>query len=1074
MSRPDPNRSSTAVSTAAMIGFGICFLLSGTAALAYQIAWTRQFAILFGTTELALATVLAAYMGGLAFGAWLTERFLHRVARPVFAYAWLELGIGVAAVVVVPAAMWVADVALQALFGNQPAPPEGGAFGAAAFYLLAAFVALVLPTTLMGATLPMLTRRLVTDDSQIGRRVGMLYALNTTGAVLGALLTAFVLLPELGLTRTIWVAAGLNGFVFLLAGILARRVSPPPIPKGYSLGEDVLVPGSLAPPPPPPPPPPQRRPPARVFTKIPGTGWVLPLMCLAGAVAFVQEVLWTRLLAHVLGSGLHAFAVMVASFLAGIAIGGALGAALARQRQQAALLLGLAFIGAAVFAAGAFLLLGQQPRWNALYSGLPLLPLTICIGATYPLAVRVLARDADDAAPASARVYAWNTVGAVIGALAAGFVIVPALGFDGAIRLAVLASALLGIAAISMLTPPRTRGARIAAATVAALALAGVALFRPQPPMKLLVASPIDASAPGRVLHHDVGRNASVVMLAQGGGIALRTNGLPEALIDTPGALQSFSGEYWLAPLAILARPDARDLLMVGYGGGVALEAVPPSVQRVDVIEIEPAVIAANRAIEKLRKRNPLNDPRVNVIVNDARGALRLSTKQYDVIVSQPSHPWTAGASHLYTREFMRLAHDRLKPGGVYVQWMNVQFLDEDLMRSLTATMLGVFRELRVYRPDPATLVFIASDLPLAPERRMIDTGQPWRNAPLHYARYGINCFEDLVSALALDTEGARRLAFGARQITDDDNRLATSSVFARQRGMTADAAGRLLAGQDPLQNANSPVYGAWRGSLDFAYLARRNGVFALIDNSLADRVARMSQILGNDADGVYARLYYFRLLRQVARSNELLRLAIDEFPGAEALRLEYLRGWVPALAAGNAPPEVAALAEKLSPLPTAVLAAARHAVRREWRELAAADDALSRLPWTHPWYAEALELRVIWRLQLGSPETMRRFGDESLLLLDRLLVMNPTLSLFGLRARAGVASGRLDVMLESLSEYARLAKRMARAGTNAPGTQRQEAQSLLELLDSVAQEPQVDAARLAEVRAELEALRAN
>ena len=146
--------------------------------------------------------------------------------------------------------------------------------------------------------------------------------------------------------------------------------------------------------------------------------------------------------------------------------------------------------------------------------------------------------------------------------------------------------------------------------------------------------------------------------------------------------------------------------------------AFRPACSRIDVIELEPKVIEANRETSALRKRNPLADPRVNIIVNDARGALRLTSRRYDAIVSQPSHPWTAGASHLYTREFMQLAHDHLTADGVFVQWMNVIFMDEDLLRSLTATLLSVFPEVRVYRPDPNTVVFLASDAPLDLELR--------------------------------------------------------------------------------------------------------------------------------------------------------------------------------------------------------------------------------------------------------------------------------------------------------------------------------------------------------------------
>ena len=198
-----------------------CFVLSGVAALVYQTAWTRQFAIVFGTSELAVATVLAAYMGGLAAGAWLVERFLPRVTRPVLTYALLELGIAASALFAVPFLLSLANTGLIAMFGGQPSPPNSDQASTTVFYLLSAFVALAIPTTLMGATLPILARYAVAEAKQIGRRIGLLYAMNTAGAVIGALLTAFVLLPQLGLRQSTWAAAALNALVTQQAATIA-------------------------------------------------------------------------------------------------------------------------------------------------------------------------------------------------------------------------------------------------------------------------------------------------------------------------------------------------------------------------------------------------------------------------------------------------------------------------------------------------------------------------------------------------------------------------------------------------------------------------------------------------------------------------------------------------------------------------------------------------------------------------------------------------------------------------------------------------------------------------------------
>ena len=1053
---------------ATMLLLCACFVLSGVAALVYQTAWTRQFAIVFGTSELAVATVLAAYMGGLALGAWLAEQLLPRVFRPVLTYALLELGIAIGALLVVPTLLWLANQGLVALFGGQPTPPDSDHAGTTLFYLLAAFAALALPTTLMGATLPMLARYAVAEEVQIGRRIGLLYAMNTAGAVCGALLTAFVLLPDLGLRQTTWFAAGLNVFVFLLAAALAQRVSGKAPPKGYSLDPETPTTSK-----------PLRAP---TFNRFPASGWVLPLMLLGGAVAFFQEVLWTRMLTHIVGSSIYAFGVMVASFLTGIALGGRLGAALGKTRQRAVHALGIAFVVAAAAAAAAYLLLD---RWlpgvggllrnvqdvgpfrlpmNALLSGLLLLPMTLAIGMTYPLAVRILARDADDAAPASARVYAWNTVGAIVGSLGAGFVLIPLLRYEGAIRAAVYASAALGIAALWILQPAK----RVWAGAASLVIIACCAAFMPQPPMQLLRTSPLNIDSRGRLIYYDIGRSASVVVLSQDGGLALRTNGLPEALMDTPGSVPRFSGEYWLSPLAVIARPDAADMLIVGYGGGVVIEGVPPSVRRIDVIELEPKVIAANRATRALRRRDPGADARVHVIVNDARGALRLTNHRYRAIVSQPSHPWTAGASHLYTREFMQLARDHLTSDGVFVQWMNVLFMDEDLMRSLTATMLSVFADVRVYRPDPNTIVFLASDQPLELEKQLATTGQPLRGAEMHYGRYGINSAEDLVAALVLDSEGARRIAQGAPLITDDDNRIATSSVYEQGRGMSGESSGRLLAAYDPLQRPDSEIYGDLRSKLSFQYLARRNSTFALIDSSLADRVGRMARILGESAEGEYARAFFFRMRQELPRATEMMRLAIDQYPNDAALRQEFLRNHFGELARANADPEIAKVAAPLTGNAAELLLAAQYAAKSDWQRVAMADERLAEIPWTDAWYPEAQELRINWRTRVTNAEKARQFGDQALPMIDRMTIMNPTLPLFGMRTRAGFAAQQPGVVVESVSNYIRLAGGMARAQVITREALAGDAKALRDILDDAQKMPGADAARITEVRAEI------
>jgi spermidine synthase len=977
-----------------MVLLGACFLLSGAAALIYQTAWTREFALVFGTSELAVATVLAAYMGGLALGARLAEAWLPRIRRPVRVYAALELGIGASAVALVPALLYASDVVLRSMFGGQPAPPDSTQTSVSVFYLISAFVALAVPTVLMGATLPLLARHAVRSESQIGSRIGALYAMNTAGAVAGALGTAFWLLPELGLKRTVWVGAAINVLVFLLAALVARRAEARRIE--WRSADSSRGASSLG---------------------IPSPSWILPLMLLSGAVSFFHEVLWTRMLSHVLGSSINAFGVMVASFLAGIALGGGVGAGLARTRTWAVPAFALSQLACAVTAAVAFLVLDrfmpppQRLAVTASFGASILLPLTFFIGMTFPLAVRILADSADDAPRASARVYAWNTVGSILGSLAAGFIVIPWLKFEGSIHVAVAASCVLAIAAAWLLS----KTARVFAIALTVCSLAAFALFRPQMPEALLRASPLNILNEGRILYYDIGRSASVIMLEQDGTLALRTNGLPEAMIDMPGSPPRFSGEFWLSPLAVVARPNTTNMLVVGYGGGVVIEGVPPGVKRVDVIELEPRVIDANRATRDQRRRDPLTDPRVRIISNDARGALNLTDRKYDAIVSQPSHPWTAGASHLYTLEFMEQARAHLTDGGVFVQWMNATFLDENLLRSLAATLLQAFGEARLYRPDPSTLVFLASAAPLQPEAALAMTGAPIAYAPNHYARVGINTVEDLVTALAADADGMRALAAGAPLITDDDNRIATSTVYDFGQGLTPDAVGRLLAPYDPLQKADSWIYRTYRSRFAFDYIARRLGLFVSIDKSTTDRLTAMANALGPMPDAYAARIVLLTANGESERARQLTREAMQLFPDDQALRYAYLRPWLVPLARGTAPPEVAAAMRGLAESAATLIEAIGFTSRQDLKGVAALDPQLARVRWTDPWKLDAVQARADWRGRLVSGDLRQRAGEECIGIIDEAIVAQPTLALYEQRARCALAAGRTDALVESL-----------------------------------------------------------
>jgi predicted membrane-bound spermidine synthase len=906
-----------------------------------------------------------------------------------------------------------ATLLYTALLGNQEAPPDAASVGQSAFYLGAAFVILALPTGLMGATLPLLTRYAVRAQEQVGPRVALLYGLNTGGAVFGAVTAGFVLLPWLGLRGTVWVGVGVNALVFLIAARLARRlpaetppagaaVEPAPAPLGvYRACLRPLV---------------ERGAPfasrlRRAWLDQPA--WILPLMLISGANAFFYEVLWTRLINHVLGGSIYAFATMLASFLTGIAVGGGLAGRFARDRTGAALAFAIVQVGIGALSAAVYHWMEQaipsgRGLWqSAAFAAVVLLPATFFIGATLPLAVRILSRDEREAAVATARTYAWNTVGAIAGSILAGFFIIPSLGFEGSIRLAVVINLALALATLALVAPLRVKQWVPAALATALIAVA----YHPARPAAVLSASGfpgVQAARGAEELYFAVGRSSTVLLMEDRGWVNLRTNGLPEASIDAKGAPPSMHSQRWLTALPVAARPAAKSVLIIGFGGGMAVEGTPPSVAQIDVIELEPKVIEANRRIAAFRGRDPLADPRVRIVLNDARNALRLTSKRYDVVVSQPSHPWTAAASHLFSREFMQQAADHLQEGGVFVQWMNSEFIDVALFKTLAATLIDVFEHVRLYSPEPGVLLFLASDAPLDIERQMIRTGAPLNQHLTHYALMGLGSAEDFLSALALDEDGVRRFARGAAVSTDDDNRMATRSRSYGD-GLNGRNVADVLKEFDPLLEKGSWVYRDAGRPLNFGYVGsrllyrgfiRRANDFA---NAVPDRAAALllhaagRSFQGKDEDAL-------RYLRQ----------AIATRPDSLQARFALVKNQLGALVKGSAPEEIQLIADSLSGAPRAVVAGWRHAAARDWFALAQLEPRLAPSEPTDLWYPEATQLRVEWRTKVRMQDISEPLAFDALRLADRALVIAPELDLYVLRAAAGIMLKDPHVLVES------------------------------------------------------------
>ncbi len=425
-------------------------------------------------------------------------------------------------------------------------------------------------------------------------------------------------------------------------------------------------------------------------------------------------------------------------------------------------------------------------------------------------------------------------------------------------------------------------------------------------------------------------------------------------------------------------------MLVVGLGGGVALESVPSSIEQIDVVELESEVVEANRAVAASRARDPLADPRVRIHANDARNALLLTEQRFDEIVSQPSHPWSAGASHLYTREFFDLVAGRLSDDGVFVQWIGFGFVDETLFRSLLASLTDVFESVRVYSPPPhAGALLLASNVPLDVEASAAE----WLRAhPGELEDLGLHSSEDVAAALLINEIGARELAQGAPMNRDGDNLLQIESPRVSTRS--------LLGGIPSLVSTTASPLASIPETLDVWYLLRQLPPW-------------QAQPLVDTLDDPVERKIGEALIQMAKGKREgpriLLREVLDEAPRNGAGRAALLLLSEQAIAQGADPLDFLA----------APLGEAERTVASGWKRLAAGaagvgslEPELASIPVRHPLAVAAYRLRTESRM--GSPEAIE--------MADRVLHLSGGLPRDRLlRARASAAAGQHPAALDTL-----------------------------------------------------------
>lgn len=740
--------------------FVILYLLSGAAALLYEVCWLRLQTLSMGHSTPAVGALLTAFMGGLAGGSLLGGRMTRGLdaARALRLYAGLEGAVALCAL-----AMPFAAPAVRPLLAWAYADGDGGVL----FDLVRLIVSIALigvPAAAMGASFPV-------GVVAVGNRdAAELYAANTVGAAAGAALTGFVLLPALGLFGTTLVGVGLNAVAAAGALLLGGRV-------GLAQIADPNGPRGTVP----------RR------TPLPGTAprgtvprCALPaaILAVSGFVALVYEVAWTRVLAMTLGPTTYAFSAMLVAFIAGLGIGSAIAASLLPRIRHPAVWLGAAMIAAAAAALIASSRVDQLPlviasraaRADASFTavfGLEValaivlqLPMTLALGATFPLAIAMTSASGESAPRAAATVYSANTAGAIAGALAGSFILVPVAGLQTSLQLvsigAVVAGALVarraavflvaaGVLAFALWTPEWNH-ARLAN---------GAYRFAPAQAAGD-IATALEA---GELAYYKEGAAGTVSVRRLIGVTSLAIDGKVDASNGADMLTQKL-----LAHLPLLLHDNPRSVYIIGLGSGVTLgAALRHPVERATVSELSPEVVAASTAFRN-ENHDALRDPRTQLIVGDGRSHLLLSDEMYDVIISEPSNPWMAGVSTLFTRDFFRAARTRLRPGGILCQWAHTYNISDADLRSIVATFLSEFPDGSAWLVGEADLLLVGSTSPM----RALEDGitRAWGRPGVAADLADVNA-RDPFSVLSLFVaRGADLRSYASGAVVQSDDRL--------------------------------------------------------------------------------------------------------------------------------------------------------------------------------------------------------------------------------------------------------------------------------------------------------------
>ncbi|MCX7945141.1 MAG: fused MFS/spermidine synthase [Deltaproteobacteria bacterium] len=706
-----------------------CFFLSGMAGLIYQVVWSKYFNLFLGATSYSTGILLSTFMGGLALGNHIFGKFVDRYKNPLRLYSYLEFGIGITCALFPLYFDTIFNLYFILASGSIP-----NTWGNIILKLIFSVMTILLPTTLMGGTLPVMSKFIIRQIREVGAKVGLLYFLNTVGAIIGTIIGGYFVIHTIGLDFSVQLFSFVNILIGVVTYYMSKSISEDfsIIPQQIEDTDNNKTVGN-----------------EEAYSEF-QVRVVLVAIGISGFVSMVYEVVWTRMLALIIGSAVQSFAIMLFTFITGIAVGSYFIHKVLNRKINHLLWFAIIelFIAITIICALPLYMRlpyyfnvigGSIPRTEAMFIFYEISKVIICftimflptffIGMTLPLVSHINTKSITKLGIGVGDTFSINTLGNLVGSLVAGFIMLPTMGMEASMKTGIIINFII---AIILLFTIRVK-ALFKYLSLLLVILVGSLLFtyefidkeyiqRGNFRLRNRYAKSFEEFLKVKD-HEDLiffkeGKDAVVSVTKSPKGIlSLRINGKPDAStgFDMPT-------QIWCGHIGVLLHPNPEDVFLLGMGSGVTggVLATHEEIKNIELLEISKEVIEAAKLFKE-ENLDVLNNKKVRVINADGREYLKLNPqKKYDIIISEPSNPWMAGVANLFTVQYFEEVKSHLKENGIFVQWFQAYETNDKILNIMLNTFGRVFEYAYVFAPAQLDLLIVGSNKPIKIDQQRI------------------------------------------------------------------------------------------------------------------------------------------------------------------------------------------------------------------------------------------------------------------------------------------------------------------------------------------------------------------